>query len=149
MISKNRFLSIIIIFVLLTSTTIYFLNILVFNHPNFELIDKSYEDKMRSIAPYRYGYYMFIADSVEPNSTVLFFNYDFYMLAQPMLYPKIHLVYYSYYNDEDLLIFLRNNLIDYIAIVSGQHHLASNTTLYTKIDYRSEIYLLKINRSAL
>lgn len=146
---KRKILPNIIIIALLTSTTIYFLDIVVYQSPKTEILSKSYDEKMKNIDPYLYGIFTFVKYSVEPDSTVLFFLYNYYILAKPYLYPKIKATYIRYRNDNILLIYLQNNLIDYVIIIREPLHLASNTTLFTKIDYLSSIYLLKVNRSAL
>jgi len=109
----------------------------------------SYDEKMEIFDPYVYGTLTYIKDSVETNSTVLFFINSFFILGRPFLYPKVKVDYIHYTNDENLFSHIQNHFIDYIIIISRLHHLANYTTLFTKIEFHSQIYLLKINRSAL
>lgn len=139
-----------ILVVLLVSNMVYFLDILCFHGPKIEMVFQSDEDKMDTLDHYIYGTLNFVKNNVEPNSSVLFFHYGFYVLGKPYLYPKVKKVHYTRYrNDEILISYIQVHLIDYICIISEQHHLASNFTIFQKIDYYPQIYLLKINRTAL
>jgi len=146
---KRKFVHWLIICILLTSISIYFLDIIINRTPNFKLVSKSYDEKMESYDPYIYETLNYIKHSVEPDSTVLFFHHNSFILGRGYLYPTVKVEYYPYTNDYDLLAYLKNNLIDYLIIIGGPLHLVANTTLFTKIDFHSKIYLLKINRTVL
>ncbi len=139
-----------ILVVLLVSNMVFFLDILCFHSPKIEMVFQSDEDKMDTLDHYIYGTLNFVKNNVEPNSSVLFFHNGFYVLGKPYLYPKVKNVYYTRYRNDELLIsYIQNHLIDYIVIIFEAHHLASNFTIFQKIDYYPQIYLLKINRTAL
>ena len=93
--------------------------------------------------------FIFINNTVEENSTVLFLDFSYFILGQPFLYPHVKSDFVQSISDQELLLYLRENLIHYIIIVDQSFPLALNTSLFSKIEFDSSIYLLKINKSAL
>ncbi len=98
---------------------------------------------------YQYETIVFIDDNVEDNSNILIMDYFVFILGQPYLYPRVNCDYYVFDNDENLIIFLKNNPFDYILIFNFEFPLASNTTLFSKIELEPNTYLLKINNEAI
>lgn len=92
---------------------------------------------------------IFIKNNVENNSTILFIDTKYYQFGKSFLYPDINSYYTTYSTDENFLQYIRQNHIDYIFIINREFPLSSNTTLFTKIEYDSDMYLLKINRAVL
>lgn len=127
-----------------------FLSIIYFFKPNFNLLFQSYDEKMETIFYSNYyNIFTFINKTVDENSTVLFFNWEFFVIEQPLLYPRIKSDYIGYSNYQNLLLYLRINLIHYIIIIDQPFPSYYNRTIFSKIEFDPTIYLLKVDRSTL
>lgn len=103
---KNKILSKLILCGLLISIFSSFLEIFVYI-PRYDIFFHTYDDKMEEIDPSYYGVLVFVKNNVENGSIVLFFNFPYYILGKPFLYPEINSSYKHYSNDQDLLIYLK------------------------------------------
>lgn len=148
-----------LLFLILVSSCIVSFFLIFHNQkPDYELWDKSYQEKRLYINPYYNESFFFITKNVESESTVLFLNYQYYSNLKDILYPNIFSLYIEYTDDENLYDNLEQESIKYIVIIDisaapdqkpQPHHLSSNTYLFSKIDLNSQIYLLEVNRTRL
>ena len=126
------------------------------SNPDFSLIGKSDREKLTELLPEYYELLFFAQDHVEPGATILFFEYKFYFYGQPLFYPIIYCKYLPYdhelITDQEVLEYLRNNIVHYILIFYIDFPFSENTTFFSKTLFEpteSNRYLLEINRSAL
>jgi hypothetical protein len=103
-----------------------------------------YEDQVNL-----YELLIFINDTVDEDSIVLFFDTSYWQYAVSLLYPRIICTLLEYTDDEDLFEYLRVYHTDYILIAEEQNHLSSYTNLFIKIEFDDLNYLLEVEQSAL
>ena len=153
--TKQKILSNFIIIALILSSTAYFMLNFHFLRPNYDLmflpyeekVARAYDDKLELIGEERinpFDIFNFINDTVEDGSTVLYFNYSFWILGKPYLYPYVISDLIHYTDDEELFVYIDELSIDYIIIIEGPHHLANYTNKFSQTKYDSDIYLLEI-----
>ena len=149
--SKKAKIIFIIIFVSILGS---FFHIYAYALPDYRELFNPYQDRTNSHYTRYFQLCEIAKENIDPGNNVLFIEYDFLRFAQPYLYPNIICKYFKYINgvnDIELLDYMKENIITYVLILNSPFHLASNTTLFTKIEinFLPTSYLLQVNRSAL
>lgn len=142
-----------VLFLILFSITFSFSISFYLAMPDYSLIGKSDREKLLELLPEYYELIYFAYDLVEPESSILFLEHEYYYYAQPLYYPRIHCEYLPRdqedITDGDVLNYIKNNDIDYIAIFFIEFPLSTNSTYFTKHELDLTRYILEINRTAL
>ncbi len=123
--------------------------------PNYELANKSYEEKMEILDFPYIDIFIFINESTEDESTILFFDGTMHILAKSFLYPHRICENFYYLGDDDnseLFDFIVDKECDYIYYYDQNFTLFSrNPSIFERIESRThdDYFLFEINRTRL
>ena len=150
----NKKLSKFVYIFILISILISFFQFFFLGGPDFSLLTMTDRDKLLFLHPEHYDILYFAEDNTNPGTNLLFIDYELHSFAQPFFYPFRIAYYYSYENgidDQKLLDYLKDTLIDYVVISESPFYLSTNVTLFTKLEMvtNPSNYILEVNKSAL